>query len=257
MTYLNPPYIELGLYYSHEHNTESFKRLFKALIELGATYTGIVQAHKGKDIERKKFGSITDYVLFPVNINENDIINNSIPNGIRIIQANFNTYLQNGRNEKEILTFLSISERSVLIDHHPLSIWAEGDCFSKPTGIGNKEKDSKGLYFYEKLKNIVGSTNPSYASLTVEYGLECPSDLDKHSKSYAFRDFYICSEFAGSSLTSKLKYLLSGAYQEPMSNGIYISTNRFFNPDRVQLGPDISAVLSCRIGRMIGSIRQY
>ena len=91
--------------------------------------------------------------------------------------------------------------------------------------------------------------SPLYASLTVDYDLETPEQLEQDPRSYAFSDFYVDSDFL-TGYKQELLSLVEGSFVEPVHNGIYISGTRYFNPDRKSLMPS-SATASSQVARLL------
>ena len=92
-----------------------------------------------------------------------------------------------------------------------------------------------GISAYDRFLQLSRKLKPTYGAITVEWELESPSELllDSNS-SEGFQDLYL-GEDLGSEVLEEAKAIFEGAYIHPMENGIYISSGRWFNPERISL----------------------
>lgn len=95
----------------------------------------------------------------------------------------------------------------------------------------------QGLRAAELLIALSSAAMPSYASVTVEYEMETPSELSSDPSSYAFQNCFLReADFGSKKLERLVKGLLSEAFVRMTGDGLYFSTSRYFNPERIDLG---------------------
>jgi len=98
-----------------------------------------------------------------------------------------------------------------------------------------------------------------YGSVTVDYELESPEQLVNDPRSYAFSDFFIDGSYFWD-VVNKVKEGGFNAYVEEMEGGLYVSMTKYFNPAKLDSGPErtkqssriargVATTLSQRFGR--------
>jgi hypothetical protein len=142
------------------------------------------------------------------------------------MRVELNKALGKGSGE---LTYNWISEKASQIDTHPIVLLTSGQNLNKLVSGSKSKSDSMARNAYKCFIALVNETLPTYAAITVEYGLECLTDLRDDPISLAFRDFYIDNNHLSKKNLNRLLKLYSGAYIETLENGVYISSSGF-NP---------------------------
>ena len=238
INHLDPPFLELGFYFSPLSEKEAFTLIFEVLIQRGATFAGKAKICKNSAAtesslsERENKFDDCEIVILDLN----DLQKALLSDKINVEEIAMNNAIGISKSAAEIITYNSIySEEATQKDKHPISILTEGAMFSEPEILrqtyGKENIRQAGLKVYQRFKSLVQQLNPSYASITVEYGLECPTDLQIDCRSLAFSDFFASQDFFGQSNLNILSNLFEDAYQEKLDNGIYISCNDDVNPE--------------------------
>ena len=57
MKRIDPPFLELALYFADMHDTDAYTQLVLALLKLGAKFTGKAKVRKGSGARTSTFGS--------------------------------------------------------------------------------------------------------------------------------------------------------------------------------------------------------
>lgn len=188
---LQPPHLELNFYFSNKRE-EGFQSVLNTLIDLGASY------HNEHFTTKKPL----TYILL-------DKATGLVKRG-------------------EILQYATISEEASQNDHPPIQLITSGAIFdSMPSAEKKMRQSAKKVY--RRFIKIIEMTNPSYASVTFEYDMECPSDLERDPKTIAFSDFYIDKDFIGHNNIEQIRSVYTKGFIEAVANGLYISCWRF-NP---------------------------
>ncbi len=238
MRKLTAPYMELQFYFDKKSEQTALRDLIMTLLGLGAAFTGDGYVHRGKEIQSKPFAYITDLVRERVDIRSTDEFEYWLVNpDARLISVLMSNASGTTTDIAEVVSFISISEAASQVDRHPLSIWTDGDLF-----VGSEEKyeqDARkrmkvGLKAYKRFLEIVARLDPAYAAVTVEYSMECPTDLRRDPRSLAF-NFYVSRAYVGESGFARIQNLYADAYTELVGGGLYLSTYESLNPDRRSL----------------------
>jgi hypothetical protein len=251
-----PPFLELGLYFAQSADAESFAQLVDTLVGVGAKFAGNGTVHHGKGFRDQSFASITDFALEPVTVrNRTDFIQHSRDPDRRLIQI----YMEGASGIKhevtEIIGYESISEEAAHQDHHPLAIWTEGIIFSgTPEQQSTARAQEIGRQLYERLRLLLEALKPSYAAITVEYSLECPTDLRRDVRSLAFRDFFVSGTCVGMNNLRTVSDLFQGAYIETVADGLYISCTPEFNPQGNRLDNEYAQWQSMEVAKLIAAV---
>ncbi|MBA3943778.1 MAG: hypothetical protein H0X37_04365 [Herpetosiphonaceae bacterium] len=251
----DPPFLELSFYFADRTGREAFTQLVTTLVGFGATFTGEGKAHKGVGLRDQPFGSLSDELREPLPLENSEALTRwtSDPN-TRLLQVSMGGATGAIADVAEIVTYESISDEAASVDHHPVAIWTEGELFSgtfPKTHAGQARK--VGQQTYERFRLLVEALAPAYAAITTEYGLECPEDLRRDARSYAFQDFFVSRSYLGANKVAKIQNLFAEAYAEPVGDGIYISCHRFFNPEGKDSEAKYGSGQSGEVARLIAS----
>ena len=76
--------------------------------------------------------------------------------------------------------------------------------------------------------DFVRRLKPSYASITVDYGLEAPCDLRKDPRTHAFRDFFLSSVWYDA-LMQDIRRKFPTIYFDQLPTGQFITTSQLFS----------------------------
>jgi hypothetical protein len=257
--FIEGPFIELGFYFSSKRDLELFHQFVLLLLEKGAKLSGIGYIHRGKGIRDIPFASIHDHDLEEVSIfDKADLDRYYHDRDIRLVEVDLHQALGLQMDAFEIATLVGNSQEASVRDSHPIVLWADGSTFSIPDRAVNgarEERTRQGKIIYEYFRSIVDDLRPSYAAITSEEALECPTDLRKDHKSLAFKDFYISVDYIGENNLRLIREEFSQAYIEPMADGIYISTYKYMNPENIGLDSHVSSEKSFLVARLIGELK--
>lgn len=249
MQTIEAPYLEIGFYFERVPEEKAFVQLLKALFELEFQLgnRGYIHTEARK---REGFASVSDKVPIEVPLNGwIDVDNLFADPNTRLVQVVINDM---GNNTETLVTYMSISPESVHRDWHPIAIWNSGELFSGSlTEEYEKQAKRRGKQAYQLLKDLVDKVRPSYATITVEEPIECPTDLARDPRSYAFRNFYVEEAFVGSSGFIQIKQMFGNAYIELLGEGIYVSCYEYFNPEGQTLNNDLALTKSVEVAKLI------
>ncbi len=253
----DPPFLELNFYFADLPETDAFSRLIKALVGMGAQFTGEGYAHRGMDMRDTPFAAITDEHFESISIAGSTDLEQCLadPNS-RLLQVYMYDATGVVHANAEIVTYLSVSPEAALTDRHPLAIWTEGWLFSGPLAFRKqymKRAEEVGRQIYQRFRSLVEILHPTYAAITCEWSLECLTDLRRDPRSYAFRDFFISRTYFGTPKLTRIQSLLSGAYIEPVGDGLYISGTKEMNPELRSLERRYAQEQSIEIAKLIAS----
>jgi hypothetical protein len=232
------PFVEVGIYRADAADSQTFADVLNALAELGLTPTGEINVWP----ERHHFASITDELSETTRVAPDDVPTLIEQRSPFVLQVRLSGYFPG----ESILTYLSISRRGALVDHHPIALWASGtEVAYEPAAHSDT-----GPLARRALLHLAERVKPSYGAITIDYPLECPCDLARNPESEAFSDFFIKSNYLSSAETALIRETFDGAYIEDLAPGFFVSCTDVFNP----LGITVASSLekSGVVAEMIG-----
>jgi len=249
---LDAPFLEMGFYFAGMPDADAFATIARTVLARGSRFVGAA-GWRGPNKRAQPFTSIRgDELREPFSIDANHLQEALVDPNMRIMEISFDRIIGIS-NAPERLEYVSVfSEEASLEDHHPIAVLAEGEPFSGPHDPERGRKPGKRVY--EAFRELVTSFLPSYACITVERATECPTDLHRDPRGFS-EDFFISRDFVGSRELDVIAGWFDGAYQEPMRNGLYISTYQHWNPRRVGMDIQKSGLLATEVGRLIGQRR--
>lgn len=253
-----PPFLELGFYFANIPEADAFTHLVTALIGNGAKLTGEASVRRGVGVKDMAFSSITDSPLpEPLTTDVSTIMQSLTDPDVRIIEVYMDGAIGLTLNTAEILTYLSISPEAVRTDKHPLAILTEGEVFSGTLRQEFPQRARKaGKQVYHRFCALIEALQPAYAAITVENTLECPTDLRRDPRSLSFCDFFVSRAYIGASKLRTIQTFFSGAFIEPMGDGLYISCTKEFNPEGRSLDTEYAQRQSVEVAKLIASLGQ-
>jgi hypothetical protein len=220
------PFLEMHFYFADCSDQESLRRVLVALQEGGAHYTGSALAHKGQ----QSFGSVSDQQRLAVPLfNLNDYDRYCYQNEYQIVQIGMLNASTLYSDFEEIVTYSSISTAATLTDHHPVSIWTDGADFHD-RHLGAIHHQRLGQRCYQRFRWLCCNLQPSYASISFNGSLICPSDLQQFAKQPLFQDFFLNDSYLGIDSYILFQAISPALYIEKIDDSSYVSTSRFFNP---------------------------
>jgi hypothetical protein len=156
---------------------------------------------------------------------------------------------------QEYISLLPISSSNPSDCGNSVAIWIEGAAFSIPSSLsGIPAKTRKiGLKVRSVFLDLIKRINPTYAAMTVDYGLESPCDLREDSRTNAFRDFYLQRQHFGASTIQEIKSRFPNADYEDIGAGEIVTTTRSFvrNIDDFEFDSTDAYKLSTYVGKII------
>ena len=249
------PFLELGFYFADKPETVALADLLHLLTTLGGECTGEIAVHLGDGIRDKLFASITEQLMEERAVADlNDLVRQIAAPNQRIIQIGMHNATGISPDLPEIVTYLSISSVAMPKDRHPLAIWTEGWMFSGPPSFleeHSEDANRVGQQVYQRFCWLVEALNPAYATITIERSLECPVDLRNETASYVFTDFFVRSEFLDASKLKLVRETCAEAYVEQLTNGLYISSNGYFNPAHISVESTIMLGNSIQVAKLL------
>lgn len=253
MKRLEPPLLGLSFYFANVSEADAFSLLVMALLHLGAKFTGQASVHRGAGVRNRPFASITDEPIpEQVTLDASAMAKVLTDPDIRVIEVYMDGAIGIARDAAEIVTYVSISPEATRTDRHPLAILTEGWLFEGTFPKKYPKQARKaGRQAYKRFCSLIDSENPAYAAITREISLECPTDLRRDPRSYAFLDFFVSRKFLGASNLTKVKNIFQGAYIEEVGDGLYISCTKEFNPEGISLDPEDAAWHSLQVAKLV------
>ncbi|TVQ04207.1 MAG: hypothetical protein EA381_00555 [Planctomycetaceae bacterium] len=160
------------------------------------------------------------------------------------------------RDTQEFLVVLPIESTDCKNERNVIAIWVEGAVFSRaPNSVISKKEKQVAARALTAFKTLVSLLRPTYASITVEYGLENPCDLRRDSRSLAFRDFYLDRGECGDGFLEELRVKFPNSLRADHADGqITITTPAFRIAAGDESVDDNGYELSEFVGRGIGNL---
>ena len=252
---LEPPYLELGFYFSEfSHINSQVNHIVKALNKLGATLAGTGRVFTGPKLPAQ--------ILWTSSPEEVD----ATIDLIQFSQDEFETIVQDRTHvlyevdifnavglaegeRPERITHIGIPYEVSHRDHHPIAILTEYVVFDSSTSpwditpeIAKASQLVLGRFF-----QIIELTQPSYATIDVAWSIPCPADLERDPRSDALTNVYVDRNYLGSNNIDTIREAYDGAYMLDLKYGTYFSCWPFFNPEQKRLKSAPSKI----IGKMI------
>lgn len=227
-----PPFLELSFYFAEMADTDALVHVLAALTSEGAQFAGSGMVHSGRRIGEAQFSGINDALLEAVSLNNLDEAKiYATVADIRLVQVEMRGASAAGRTRSELITYISISPGAMLNDHHPIAIWTTGALFSGPADKSRRRQRRRvGSQIQQRFLDLIRILRPSYAAVTVEIALECPTDLRIDARTGAFQEFYVSENYLGAHRMSRVLNSFPNAYRETIADGWYISCWGDFNP---------------------------
>lgn len=246
----DPPYVELGFYFANMTGDAAIAALCRHLVSCGAAYNGPALISHINSLH-DTFASIYDlphctHVVNTVSEAECLFANSTL----RILQLTIRNGTDIVPDANEIVTQLRVSDKAKHADRHPVAIWVEGCALSFGGDSIPRSARRIGRKTFKAFSSLVRSLNPSYAAITVDYGLECPADLS-YNESLAFRDCFVSKEFVGAQFLDNLVDRLHGAYYEQLATGLILCCSELFAPTFTSIDSRSAFALSAMISRRI------
>jgi hypothetical protein len=253
-----PPLLGLSFYFADISEADAFSRLVMALLHMGAKFTGHASVHRGAGVRNRPFASTIDEPIpEPVTLDISVMTQILTEPDIRVIEIYIDGAIGIARDTAEIISYVSISSEASHTDRHPLAIWTEGWLFEGTFPKKYPKRSRKaGRQVYELFCSLIESEKPAYAAITTEIFLECPADLRRDPRSYAFLDFFVSGKFLGTSNLTKIQKIFHGAYVEEVGDGLYISCTKNFNPEGISLDPEDATWHSLQVAKLIAYLGQ-
>lgn len=249
-----PPFLELSFYVAGVDDKAVFVRLIRVLLDQGATFVGEGRAHLGPGLRDRPFARITDEVPQAIPLGDSQSLDRWLTDpDARLLQVYIAGASNATKHVAEIVTYQGMSDDATATDKHPVAIWTEGQWLCTPSRQQNRRRvRDMGRRVYGRFRTLVSALRPSYAAITVEYALECPTDLRRDPRSLAFGDFFVSRDYLSPAKLQTMREMFSGACTEMWDAGLYVSTMAELNPEGKQL-QNGRADLSVRVAKMIGA----
>ena len=252
MDSLDAPFLELGFYFQDLADADAFTRVAHVLLARGSTFLA-ARGWRGPGRRTRPFESIRDKAYGDLTAQAEQLETVLTDPDLRVMELTFNHVVGISKAPEQLGYFGVFSEEASLLDQHPIKILAEGGAFS---GLHEPERGrAPGRRTYEVFRELVETLAPSYASITVEAPVECPTDLHRDPRTHAFMDFFVNERFIGSNDLAAVARLYEGAYQQRIGEGLYVSTYQYWNPDGVSLNSNKASRLSAEVGKLVGQHR--
>lgn len=212
INHLEPPFLEQGFYFSYLSDQEAFAYLVEELLKNGSTFSGKAQIQRklvADNISSSKLKKNSDFEL--ANLDLTELKNALLSEDIYVSQVALEGAIGIARSASEVVKYEIFSTETSLIDNRPIIVLTEGEMFSGPEilrqSYGEEKIRQVGQKVYQRFKHLVQQLDPDYASITIEYSLECPTDLKKDLRTLAFYDFFASCRFFDKANLEAIQYL--------------------------------------------------
>jgi hypothetical protein len=203
----SPPYLEVSFYFAETPDAVAFMRVLGALASEGARFAGTGTIDRRLDLGRRPFTGNNDEQqesesVLIANLQEAEAYATTADT--HLVQVDMFEASTAMRNGVEIVRYAHISDEAAASDHHPIAISATGTHFDglPQDKQQRRQRQQFGSRVYKRFLNLICRLEPSYAALTVEMPLECPTDLQRDPRSYAFTNFYVSATYLGARRTA-------------------------------------------------------
>ncbi|MCI0640756.1 MAG: hypothetical protein L0Y70_16915 [Gemmataceae bacterium] len=218
----NGPHLEFGFYHPARNDQTFFAAVVQSILAGNSQYVGYITLAKNAARPFESIYSLEELRDIPVPPNElNDFLANEQSLVCRVF---FRDALGVHSESLTYLRYESVSDVASRKDNHPLLIVGE-DC----------ETPTAELSLYDKFIYYVSSLEVAYANISSEIGLECPTDLEQDSRSYAFQDFFLSKQFFEQKTIGHVILALDGYFIQELLTGFYFSSSADLNPDHVNI----------------------
>jgi hypothetical protein len=233
----NPPFSHLGFYYSEIAGAEAFYKIYSFLLARGALAIGKFCIEQRRETETPSFTHKVGWFAPIAKVVQTD--NPEVLFTDSDIRVHF-CYLLNAvgtrDNTEEMLMHVNISETAAQRDHYPIELVVDGSMYFPVKYMTAEQLNFArlaGLREYQTFIDIVEATKPNYATLTTEQSIQSPTDLEQAAFPLQFHNFYISSQYFPTELVREnILNLYKDAYIQELSEGFYISTWHFLNPQK-------------------------
>lgn len=228
LKYPGGPHLEFYFYFAELDDATAFQKVTEAAVRLGAGFVGTGYIHIGEGIANQPFSASFDHPSQRIDVNSlDDVARYTTDPDARLVKIRMTNTTGIFRDAYDILTYQRISPEAARTDHHPIAIWTDSGAIGMPGLTASEEappdarQESQQVYrHFLKLLDIL---HPSYAAITVEWGMECPTDLQHEPRSLAFYDFYVSRSYLSAEKFTRLQSLHPGIHTELVAGGIYVS----------------------------------
>jgi len=249
------PYLELGFYFRQRSGREALNCLIATLLTEFNAVPKHAFATKSTSASLFRAEEGTDCLVKTPNANDLARLLNDSSRFVKKIIVDKGTRIV--RDAQEFVVVLPIESSNCEDEGNSVAIWVEGAAFSRAcSAIGSKTERKVAAKTLETFKTLISHLRPTYAAMTVDYGLETPCDLRSDSRSLAFRDFYLSRDDFGKSFLAELKKKYPNSVYDDYEEGqITITTAALRKAMGVESAVDDSGYdLSQFVGKNIAKI---
>jgi hypothetical protein len=246
------PFLEFGFYNAMADDADSFAGVIEAELERGSEFLGDVRIHRGKGARTAQFDEVTDFVTETTTVTSAELGTLLNDSDTRVLKAWFRSGKADG-SAITIITLLSISEVAKATDRHPVAVWTDGDAFSGPhPDDGSREREVRvGQSSFRRFSDLIGKTDPSYAAMTVERGLLCPTDYLTDSRGEPFGAVYLSERFVGPTGIKALESEYAACYRVGVADGLLVAADAVVSPTRTGLSNENQWLRSVAVLKLI------
>jgi hypothetical protein len=140
-------------------------------------------------------------------------------------------------NKWEIIEEITLPWLEYIVDTPPIEVISEAEVFHEsdsPSDI-TPRMDEAGRKVVDFFIALAEETRPAYGAILIGEMLETPTQLKQHKGSAAFVDFYISRSYVGEANFNHILQIYEGGYIRELTDGAYISSGPFFNPEHIWL----------------------
>lgn len=221
------PYLELSFYFHNQSGKDSFRKFVKAF-----SYV-----YRFQPIEAVVHHSTSEYLKRSVDHYEHLVRLTSLSQMTQLLDdpSSFakKITIENGSmivpDAREFLVILPRPDCGCSCKSNVVAVWAEGEAFSRPVAKSDSSKERTTTEnALRTFKELIARLLPSYATITVDYGLETPCDLKADSRTLAFRDFYLSRSDFGDAFLQDVRTKYPWGVNEILGDGqLTVTTAQF------------------------------
>jgi hypothetical protein len=250
--YPESPFLEFGFYKDLADDADALAAVVEAELERGSEFLGDVSIHRGKGARSAQFGEVTDFRTETTTVTLAELRTLLYDSDSRVLKAWFRSGKADG-SAITIITLLSISEIAKATDRHPVAVWTDGDAFSGPhLDERSREREVRiGQASFRRFSDLIGKTQPSYAAMTVESGLSCPTDYLIDSRGEPFGAVYLSERFVGPKGIKALESEYASCYRVGVADGVLVAAYAAMSPTRTGLSNEDEWLRSVAVLKLI------
>ena len=241
--------VELDFYFSQRSSADAIRDVTKHCLENGGECGASIYVSQFPDARETSFQGSYSHDLIQLDGTADELLKHFDDENKRVMRIPIRYALDISKDSLDIVTFSGVSQLASKMDSHPVALLAEGWVFSTPGYSRQAEKAGKQCY--RKFVAYCEALRPDYAAILNENSLPCRVDLKQGVGKECFYDFFISFEAYGDRLISDIENMYRDSYVERSSEGIFVSTNPWYNPRKKGIDRTLARQRSTSVAGML------